>query len=114
MHGFTSNNKAVLLYCIFQSVNNHNRTGIATQRAGGLQSPCKRSRYSNRAVGNSNKQGTQNNSQTNDYDEFMNQIRTMRHSFNTIGSANYRIQLAVPPSTKNNHDKNHNNTSQKS
>jgi len=30
------------------------------------------------------------------YDEFMNQIKTVRHSFNTTGTANYRVQLAVP------------------
>jgi len=30
------------------------------------------------------------------YDKFMKQIRTMRHSFNTTGMANYRVQLAVP------------------
>jgi len=33
------------------------------------------------------------------YDEFMKQKRTVRHSFNTTGTANYRVQLAVPPST---------------
>jgi len=32
-------------------------------------------------------------------DEFMKQIRTVRHNFNTTGTANYRVQLAVPPST---------------
>jgi len=31
------------------------------------------------------------------YDEFMKQIRTVRHSFNTTAMANYRVQLAVPP-----------------
>jgi len=30
----------------------------------------------------------------------MKQIRTVRHGFNTIGTAKYKIQLAVPPSTK--------------
>jgi len=35
------------------------------------------------------------------YDEFLKQIRTVRHSFHTTGTANYRIQLAVPPSTNN-------------
>jgi len=40
------------------------------------------------------------------YNEFMKQIRTVRHSFNTTGVANYRIQLAVPPSTNNNHNNN--------
>jgi len=34
------------------------------------------------------------------YVEFMKQIRVMKHSFNTTGMANYRIQLAVPPSIK--------------
>jgi len=29
----------------------------------------------------------------------MKQIRTVRHSFNTIGAVNYRVQLAVLPST---------------
>jgi len=29
----------------------------------------------------------------------MKQIRTVRHRFNTTGMANYRVQLAVPPST---------------
>jgi len=38
----------------------------------------------------------------------MKQIRTVRHSFNTKGTANYRVQLVVPPSTNNNH--NHNNS----
>jgi len=33
------------------------------------------------------------------YDEFMKQIRTVRHSFNTKGTANYRVQA---PSTDNN------------
>jgi len=28
----------------------------------------------------------------------------MRHSFNTRGTANYRVQLAVPPSTNHNHN----------
>jgi len=31
----------------------------------------------------------------------MKQIRTVRHSFNTTGTANYRVQLALPPSIKN-------------
>jgi len=33
------------------------------------------------------------------YDKFMKQIRTVRHSLNTTGTVNYRVQLAVPPST---------------
>jgi len=32
--------------------------------------------------------------------EFMKQIRTVKYSFNTTGTANYRVQLAVPPSIK--------------
>jgi len=36
----------------------------------------------------------------------MKQIRIVRHNFNTTGKANYRIQLAVPPSTNNNHNYN--------
>jgi len=97
----------IRLYCYyiyFNHFNNHNHIGVATWRAGGLQPPCKRS---NRAVGNSNKRGTQNNSQQVVYDEFMKQIRTVRHSFNTTSIANHRVQLAVPPSTNYNH--NHNN-----
>jgi len=42
--------------------------------------------------------------------QFMKQIRTVKHNFNTTGSANCRIQLAVPPSIKNNYNNNHNNT----
>jgi len=34
------------------------------------------------------------------YDKIMKQIRTVRHSFNTTDTANYKAQLAVPPSTK--------------
>jgi len=34
----------------------------------------------------------------------MKQIRTVRHSFNTTGTANYRVQLAVLPSTNNNNN----------
>jgi len=66
MHGLTSNNKlkAVPLYVYFNHFNNHNQIGVTTQRAGDCNPPSsKRSTYSNRAVGNSNKQGTQNNSQ---------------------------------------------------
>jgi len=36
----------------------------------------------------------------------MKQIRTVRRSFNTTGTENYRVQLAVPPSTNNNHNHN--------
>jgi len=64
-----------------------------------LQSSCKRSRYSNRAVGNLNERA-----HSVVYDKFMKQIRTVRHSFNTTGMANYRVQLAVPSSTNHNHN----------
>jgi len=47
------------------------------------------------------------------YDKFMKQIRTVRHSFNTTGTANYRVQLVVPPSIKNNYN-NHNTVLKKS
>jgi len=39
------------------------------------------------------------------YDEFMKQIRTVRYCLSTKGTANYRVQLAVSPSTNN-----HNNS----
>jgi len=38
------------------------------------------------------------------YDEFMKQIRTVKHRSNTTGRENYRVQLAVPSSIKNNYD----------
>jgi len=47
----------------FNQFNNHNHIGVTALRGRGLQSPCKRSRYCNRAIGNSNERGTQNNSQ---------------------------------------------------
>jgi len=31
------------------------------------------------------------------YDEFMKQIRTVKHTFKTTGMKNYRVQLAAPP-----------------
>jgi len=65
---------------------------------GGTATPSKRSRYSNRAVGNSNKRDTENNVKQVVNDEFMKQMRAVRHSSNTTGTANYRVQLAVPPS----------------
>jgi len=34
------------------------------------------------------------------YDEFMKQIRTVRHSFNTTHMENYRVQLALFPNEK--------------
>jgi len=87
----------------FNHFNNHNRIGVATWRGRGLQPPCKRSRYQsvtqiNEAHRVIVKQAV--------YDEFMKQIRTVGHSFNTTGTANYRVQLAMPPSTNNNHNHN--------
>jgi len=38
----------------------------------------------------------------------MKQIEMVRHSFNSTGTANYGVQLAVPSSTNNDH--NHNNS----
>jgi len=109
MHGPPAIIRLCCYIVYFNHFNNHNHIGVATRRGRGLQPPCKRSRYSNRTVGNSNKQSTQNNSQTSVvYDEFMKQIRTVRHSFSTTGTENYRVQLAVPPSANNNH--NHNNS----
>jgi len=89
----------------FNHFNNHNHIGVATWRVRGC-GPCKRSRYSNRAVGNSNKCRRHTVKQV-VYDEFMKQIRTVRHSFNTTGTANYKVQLAVSHLTKNNYN-NHN------
>jgi len=106
MNGFTSNNKAVPLYCIFH---NHHHIGVATWRAGDCNPPVK---YRNTLI-------EQLVTPINEahrivlkqvvYDEFTKQIRTMKHSFNITGTANYRVQLAVPPSIKNNYN-NHNNT----
>jgi len=105
MNGFTSNNKAVLLYCIFH---NHNHIGVATQRVGGLQPHCKnRDTLIEQSVIRINEAHRIIVKQV-VYDEFMKQIRTVKHSFNTTGMENYRVQLAVPPSIKKNY--NHNNT----
>jgi len=41
------------------------------------------------------------------YDEFMKEIRTVKYSFNTKSTANYGVQLAVPPSIKNNYNNHH-------
>jgi len=76
-------------YIIYSNYFNRNPEGR------GPAAPCKRLRYSNRAVGNSNKRGTQNSHKV-VYDKFIKQIRTERHSFNTTGTKNYRVQLAVP------------------
>jgi len=45
------------------------------------------------------------------YDEFMKQIRTVKYSFKTTGTAKYRVQLAVPPSIKNNYNNHNHNKS---
>jgi len=41
--------------------------------------------------------------------KFMKQIRTVKHSFNTTGTENYRAQLAVPLQLKITIIRNHNN-----
>jgi len=88
---------AVPLYCIFH---NHNHIGAETLRAGGLQPPCKR--LIEQLVTRINEAHRIIVKQV-VYDEFMKQIRTVRHSFSM---ANYRVQLAVTPSIKNNHKNN--------
>jgi len=101
MHGFTSNNKAVLLYCIFNHFNNHNHIGVATLRGRGAAVP---SRY--RAVGTVTQINEVHRITVKQvvYDNFMKQIRTVRHNLNAAGTENYRVQLAVPPSTNNDHN----------
>jgi len=89
--------QAVPLYCIFQSFYH---IGVATQRAGGLQLPVKdRDTLIEQLVTRINEGHRVKKIKQVIYDEFMKQIRTVRHSFNTAGTANYRVQLAVPPST---------------
>jgi len=80
MNGFTSNNKAVPLYCIFY---NHNHIGVATRRAGRLQSPVKD--LIEQSVTRINEAHTIIVNQVVS-DEFMKQIRTVKHSFNTTGT----------------------------
>jgi len=103
MHG----SPAIIWLCCyivyFNHFNNHNHICVAIWKAGGLQPPCKRSRYSNRAVSNLNEAHRIIVEQV-VYDKFMKQIRTVRHSFNTKGTANYKVQLAVPPSTNHNYN----------
>jgi len=103
MHGFTSNNKVMLLYCIY-----HNHIGVATLRGRGGCSPLVKDRDTliEQSVTRINK-AHRIIVKLVVYDEFMKQIRIVRHSFNSTGMENYRVQLAVPPSTNNNH--NHNN-----
>jgi len=79
----------------FNHFNNHNHIGVATQRAGELQPPVKdRDTLIEQSVTRINKTHRIIVKQV-VYDKFMKQIRAVRHSFNT---ANYRVQLAVPPS----------------
>jgi len=88
MNGFTSNNKAVLLYFIF---NNHNHIGVATWRAMGLQPPVKdRDTLIEQSVTCINEAHRIMVKQV-VYDKFMKQIRIVRYSFNTTGLANYRV-----------------------
>jgi len=97
----------------FNHFNNHNHIGVATLEGQGGCSPLVKDRDT---------PIEQSVTQINEahriivkqivYDKFMKQIRTVRHSFNTTGTANYRVQLAVPPSANNNqnHNQNHNNS----
>jgi len=81
----------------FNHFNNH--IGVAIQRAGG----CSPSPHKNR--------DTLIEQSVRIIVKFMKQIRTVRHSFNTTGTVNYRIQLAVPPLTTNDYSNhNHNDT----
>jgi len=85
MHGFTSNNKAVLLYCS----NPEGQVGcnpLAKDRDTLIEQSVTRINEAHRVIV---KQVV--------YGKFMKQISTVRHSFNTTGTANYRVQLAVPP-----------------
>jgi len=87
---------------------NHNHIGVATQRAGGCSPLVKdRDTLIEQLVTQINELHRIIVKQV-VYDEFLKQIKTVRHSFNTTGMGNYRVQLAVPPSTKNNYN-NHNN-----
>jgi len=87
MNGFTSNNKAVSLYFIF-----HNHNHVCSNPEGRDSTPPVKDRDTlieqsvtliNEAHRIIVKEVV--------YDEFMKQIRTVRYSFNTTGTANYRI-----------------------
>jgi len=93
MNGFTSNNKAVPLYCIFH---NHNHIGTCSNPEG-KGTVKDRDTLIEQSV-------TWINEAQVVYDKFMKQISTVRYSFNTTGTANYRVQLAMPPSIKNNYN----------
>jgi len=83
----------VLLYCIFH---NHNHIGLATQRAPGLQPPVKdRDTLIEQFVTRINEAPHRIIVKQVIYDEFMKQIRAVKHSFNTTGMANYRVQLQL-------------------
>jgi len=95
--------QAVLLYCIFQS---HRCSNPEGERG---CSPLVKDQDTliEQSVTRINKAHRITLVEQVVYDEFMKQIRTVRHSFNTTGTTNYRVQLVVSPSTNNNH--NHNN-----
>jgi len=80
----------------FNHFNNHNHIGVATLRG---CSPLVKDQDT--LIGQSVTQINKAHRKQVVYDEFMKQIRTARHSFNM---ANYRVRLAVPPSTTNNHN----------
>jgi len=85
MHWFTRNNKAVLLF------NHFNHIGVATLSC----SPLVKDRYTliEQSVTRINEAHRIIVKKV-VYDEFIKQIRTERHSFNTTGTTNYRVQLA--------------------
>jgi len=84
MNGFTSNNKAVPLYCIFH---NHNHIGVATRRAWRLQPPVK-------DPDTLINQSVKNNGQTRQIYKANKDSETQL--FNTTDTENYTVQLAVP------------------
>jgi len=93
----------------FNHFNNHNHIGVATR----CRPPVKnRDTLIEQLVTRINKVNWILVKQV-VYNKFMKQIRTVRHSFNTTGIVNYSIQLAVPPSTKNNYN-NHDTVLKKS
>jgi len=71
-----------------------NHIGVATLRGRGSCSPLVKDR--NTLIEQSVTQINEAHRMIVVYDEFMKQIRTVRHSFNNTGTANYRVRLAVP------------------
>jgi len=88
----------IRLYCCiyFNHFNNHNHVGVTALgggwRAGGSPIVKDRDTLIEQSVTRINEAIVKQVV----YDEILKQIRTVRHSFNTTGKANYRVQLAVP------------------